>query len=118
QRTEVRLVSAVLQIAGNLGLLRLSSAAPHRVDPLAHLAGCYEATGRKSSSRGATVPARRSFPQMGAHVDTMESSRQPSRALAEGSGAVGAGERDRAGSTLGRGHLAGHPGGDLVAGQQ
>src|SRR5680860_892754 len=39
QRAEVRLLRAVLQVAGNLGLLRLRTAAPHRVDPLAHLAG-------------------------------------------------------------------------------
>ena len=39
QRAEVRLVSPVLQVACDLGLLRLRSAAPHRVDPLAHLAG-------------------------------------------------------------------------------
>ena len=39
QRTEVRLVRAVLQVAGDLRLLSLCSAAPHRVDPLAHSAG-------------------------------------------------------------------------------
>ena len=39
QRAEVRLVGTVLQVAGNLGLLGFRSAAPHRVDPLAHSAG-------------------------------------------------------------------------------
>ena len=43
QRPEVRLVSAVLQVAGDLRLLGFRSAAPHRVDPLALWAG---ATGK------------------------------------------------------------------------
>ncbi len=42
QRAEVRLVSPVLQVAGNLGLLRLRTAAPHRVDPLAQMGRCQK----------------------------------------------------------------------------
>src|SRR5687768_15772077 len=44
QRPEVGLVSPVLQVASDLRLLRLSSAAPHWVDPLAHLAGARGVT--------------------------------------------------------------------------
>src|SRR6478752_2441132 len=39
QLPEVRLVSAVLQVAGDLRLLGFRSAAPHRVSPLARSAG-------------------------------------------------------------------------------
>lgn len=39
QSPEVGLVCLILQITGNFGLFRLSSAASHWVDPLAHLAG-------------------------------------------------------------------------------
>src|SRR5689334_23780567 len=49
ERTEVRLVSAVLQITGNFGLLCLSSAASHWVDPLAHMAGALAASGFRLS---------------------------------------------------------------------
>src|SRR3546814_14564581 len=41
ERPEVRLVSAVLQVACDLGLLGLGSAASHRIDPFARFAGGF-----------------------------------------------------------------------------
>ena len=51
QCPEVRLVSAVLQVAGDLRLLGFSSAAPHRVDPLALWAGARGKTPWHRSDR-------------------------------------------------------------------
>ena len=53
---EVRLVSAVLQVAGDLRLLGFRSAAPHRVSPLARSAGALMAPGLSQQfSRGANA---------------------------------------------------------------
>ena len=58
QRCEVRLVSAVLQIAGNLGLLRLCTAAPHWVDPLARMAGAAMGSRSELTVRATTLTGR------------------------------------------------------------
>src|SRR6476659_2073951 len=67
QLPEVRLVSAVLQVAGDLRLLGFRSAAPHRVSPLARSAGARNLDGGapgllNSSLVGPTLPVARLFP--------------------------------------------------------
>jgi hypothetical protein len=51
ERAEVRLVSPVLQVASDLRLLSLCSAAPHRVDPLSTWPGLS----RRENERGSPV---------------------------------------------------------------
>src|SRR5690349_13529755 len=63
QRVEVRLVSAVLQVASDLRLLGFCTAAPHRVSPLAHSAGAPVAPGLSQRVLvSTTLPAGWLFP--------------------------------------------------------
>jgi hypothetical protein len=62
QRAQVRLVRAVLEVACDLGLLGFCTAAPHRVDPLALVAGVNRASHQVSwlnRTRRVGVTARR-----------------------------------------------------------
>ena len=62
QFAEVRVEIAVLQLASDLGLLRLCPAAPHRVDPLARLGRDRQEDARSlfEFCRAARIPARAS----------------------------------------------------------
>src|SRR4029450_756157 len=67
QFAEVRFVRAVLQVTSNFCLLGLRTAAPHWVDPLAHLGqgGPHGSPWRESlTSRRSTVPGFDVFPHI------------------------------------------------------